>query len=164
MRDIGRVVALAPDEAEAERTRAHLAFRGIQAEVRHAGDGTYELEDETFREHLYASRRGILVGVLVGGLVGLAVVLLVPAVREWDATFRLLLIAGLALQGTMPAIMWRMGRSDPYDDDPASTRALGTDDWLVVVHDDHDASRAHHIIERHRLVFLDDDVPLPPVA
>jgi hypothetical protein len=32
----------------------------------------------------------------------------------------------------MPAIMWRMGRSDRYDD-PASTRDLDPDDWLVVV-------------------------------
>jgi hypothetical protein len=63
----------------------------------------------------------------------------------------------------MPAIMWRMGRSDGYDDDPASTRDLDPDDWLVVVRDPHDAARAHHVVERHRLVFLADEEPLQPI-
>jgi hypothetical protein len=164
MRDIGRVVALAPSEAEAELTRADLAFRGIRAEVLHAGAGTYVLEDETLREHVDASERGILIGLLAGGLVGLAVVLLVPAVRTWDPVFQLLLIAGIALQGTMPAIMWRLGRSDRYDDDPVSTRDLDPDDWLVVVRNPHDAVRAHHVVQRHRLMFLDDEEPLQPIA
>jgi len=163
MGDAGRVVALAPDEAEAERTREELAFRGIRAEVLHAGAGTYELEDDTLREHVVASERGALVGFLAGGLVGVAVVLLVPAVREWDAVFQLLLIAGIALQGTMPAIMWRMGRSDRYDDDPALTRDLDPDDWLVVVHDPHEALRARHVMESQQLVFLHDEEPLHPV-
>lgn len=164
MRDIGRVVALAPDEAEAELTRADLAFRGIQAEVLHAGAGTYVLEDETLREHVDATERGLLIGLLAGGLVGLGVVLLVPAVRAWDTVFQLLLIVGIALQGTMPAIMWRLGRADRFDDDPASTRALDPDDWLVVVRDPHEAVRARHIVERHRLVLLDDDAPLRTTA
>jgi hypothetical protein len=55
MRDVGRVVAVAPDEAETERTRADLTFRGIHAEVFHAGSGTYQPEDETLREHVAAS-------------------------------------------------------------------------------------------------------------
>jgi hypothetical protein len=164
MRDIGRVVALAPNEAEAELTRAKLAFRGIQAEVVHAGAGSYVLEDETLREHVDATVRGILVGLLAGGLVGLAVVIFVPAVREWDPLYQLLLIAGIALQGTMPVIMWRLGGSDRYDDDPASTRDLDPNDWLVVVRDPHDAFRAHHVVERHPLVFLDDEEPLQPLA
>lgn len=164
MRDIGRVVALAPDEAEAELTRADLASRGIQAEMFHAGAGTYALEDETLREHVDAAERGILIGLLAGGLVGLGVVLLVPAMRAWDTVFQVLLIAGIALQGTMPVIMWRLGRSDRYNDDPASTRDLDPNDWLVVVRDPHEAVRAHHVVERHRLVFLDNEEPLEPVA
>ena len=163
MGDVGRVVALAPDEAEAERTRAELAFRGIHAEVLHADAETYQLEDGTLREHVVASERGDLIGLLAGGLLGVAVVLAVPAVRAWWPVFQLLLIAGIALQGTMPAIMWRMGRSDRYDDDPASTRDLDPDDWLVVVHDPHNAARAHHLLERQRLVFLDED-PRQPIA
>jgi hypothetical protein len=164
MRDIGRVVALAPNGSEAEATRADLAFRGIRAEVLHAGAGSYALEDETLRERVYATQRGILVGLLGGAMVGLAVILLVPAVRAWDPVFQLLLVAGLALQGTMPAIMWRLGRSDRYDDDPATVRELDPDDWLVVVHDPHDAVRAHHVLEQHPLVFLDDEDPLLPAA
>ncbi|GEM_PF-6698933 len=164
MGDTGRVVALAPDEAEAERTRAELAVRGIHAEVLHAGAGTYRLEDDTLREHVVASERGALIGLFAGGLIGVAVVLLVPAVREWDVVFQLLLIAGIALQGTMPAIMWRMGRSDRYDDDPASTRDLDPDDWIVVVHDPHDALPARHVMEGRQLVFLDDEAPLQPIA
>jgi hypothetical protein len=164
VRDIGRVVALAPNATEAESTRADLAFRGIRAEVLHAGAGSYALEDETLREHVDATQRGILLGLLAGALVGLAVVLTVPAVRAWDPVLQFLLIAGLALQGTMPAIMWRLGRSDRYDDDPATVRDLDPDDWLVVVHDPHDAVRAHHVLERHPLVFLDDEEPLLPAA
>jgi len=55
MGDAGRVVALASEEAEAERTRAELAVRGIHAEMLHADAGTYELEDDTLREHVVAS-------------------------------------------------------------------------------------------------------------
>ncbi|MFP4635975.1 MAG: hypothetical protein ACLFRD_08940 [Nitriliruptoraceae bacterium] len=73
-------------------------------------------------------------------------VLLVPAVRGWVPVFQLLLIAGIALQGTMPAITWRLGRSDRYDDDPASMLDLNPGDWLVVVRDPHDAVRAHHSV------------------
>ena len=60
----------------------------------HAGAGSYVLEDETLREHVDATERGVLVGLLAGALVGLAVVLFVPAVRAWDPVFQLLLIAG----------------------------------------------------------------------
>jgi hypothetical protein len=164
MRDIGRVVALAPNHEEAELTRADLAVRGIEAEVLVADAGTYVLEDETLREHVDATRRGIMIGLLTGALVGLAVVLLVPAVRAWDAVFQLLLVAGIALQGTMPVIMWRLGRSDRYDDDPAATLDLNPNDWVVVVRNPHDAALAHHVIERHRLVVLDDEAPLRPSA
>ncbi|TVR29322.1 MAG: hypothetical protein EA388_15665 [Nitriliruptor sp.] len=164
MRDIGRVVALAPNRTEAESTRADLAFRSIRAEVLHAGAGSYVLEDETLREDVDATQRGILLGLLAGALVGLAVVLLVPAVRGWDPVFQLLLVAGFALQGTMPAIMWRLGRGDRYDDDPVTVRDLDPDDWLVVVHDPHDAVRAHHVVERHSLVFLEDEEPLLPAV
>jgi hypothetical protein len=162
MRDIGRVVALAPNGPEAEATRAELAVRGIRAEVHHARAGSYVVADETLREHFAATRRGILLGLFAGILVGLAVVLLVPDVRAWDPVFQLLLVAGIALQGTMPAIMWRLGRSDHYDDDPALVRDLDLDDWLVVVHDPHEALRAHHVLEQHPLVFLDDEEPLLP--
>lgn len=164
MRDIGRVVALAPNGTEAESARADLAFRGIRAELLHAGAGSYALEDETLREHVDATQRGILVGLLAGALVGLVAVLLVPAVRAWDPVFQLLLVAGIALQGTMPAIMWRLGCSDRYDDDPVTVRDLVPDDWLVVVRDPHDALRAHHVLDRHPLVFLDDEEPLLPAA
>lgn len=164
MRDVGRVVALAPSEAEAESTRADLAFRGIRAEVVHAGAGTYVLDDGTLREHVNATERGLLIGLLTGGLVGLSVVLLVPAVRDWDPVFQLLLIAGIALQGTMPAIMWRLGRSERYDDDPTSTRDLDPDDWLVVVRNPHDAAPARQVIERHHLAVLDDEEPLQPIS
>jgi hypothetical protein len=164
MRDIGRVVALAPNAAEAESAREDLAVRGIRAEVLHAGVGSYPLEDESLREHVAATRRGILLGLLAGALVGLAVVLLVPAARAWDPVFQFLLVVGIALQGTMPAIMWRLGRSDRYDDDPALVREAGADDLLVLVHDPHDAVRAHHILERHPLVFLDDGAPVGPGA
>lgn len=164
MRDVGRVVALAPDAAEAEQTRADLAVRGIPAEVQHAEAGTYVLEDETLREDLDETGRGIVLGLLAGVLVGLAVVLLVPAVRGWDTAYQLLLVAGIALQGTMPAIMWRLGRGEHLDDDPAVTRDVAPDDWLVVVRSPHDALRARHVAERHRLVILDDEEPLQPVT
>jgi hypothetical protein len=101
---------------------------------------------------------------LAGALVGLAVVLLVSVVRAWDPVLQLLLVAGISLQGTMPATMWRLGRSDRYDDDPVAVRDLDPDDWLVVVRDPHDAVRAHHVLERHPLVFLDDEEPLLPIA
>lgn len=162
MRDIGRVVAVAPNEEVAESTREDLAFRGIRSQLHHAKSGSYPVEDETLRDDISATRRGMLVGLLVGALVGLAVVLLVPAVRDWDPVFQVLVVAGIALQGTMPAIMWRLGRSDRYDDDPAAVRALSPDDWLVVVRDPHEAVRAHHVIERHTLVFLDDEEPVLP--
>ena len=160
MGDVGRVVAVVPDEEEAERTRADLSFHGIGAEVHRPDPGTYMVEDGSLRQHAEAARIGILVGFLLGGLVGLVVVLAVPAVREWPLVFRLLLIGGLALQGTMPAIMWRMGQVDRYDDDPEAAVDLAADDWLVIVRDPHDASRAHRIVENHQATFLTDEEPL----
>jgi hypothetical protein len=64
------------------------------------------LEDEPLREHVDATRRGILGGLLA---------------------------------------------------DPAEVRDLAPDDWLVVVRDPHDVVRAHHVLEQHPLVFLDDE-------
>lgn len=45
--------------------------------------------------------------MLAGGLVGAEVVLAVLAVRAREPVSQLLLIAGIALQGAMPAIMSR---------------------------------------------------------
>jgi hypothetical protein len=105
MRDVGRVVAMAPDAAEAEQTRADLAFRGIHAEVLHARPGT------------------------------------------------------------MPAIMWRMGLSDRYDDDPTSTRDLGS---VLVLRlrpdDDHRAFGMLGALLTHRAQHQTLEAATPPRA
>ncbi|HSK25085.1 MAG TPA: hypothetical protein VK906_18005 [Egicoccus sp.] len=159
MRDIGRVVALAPDRDVADETRADLAVHGIPAEVVHAREGSYDLEDETLREHVLAGATGILIGLLAGLALGLVVVFSLPDVRAWDTTVRLLVVAGMGLLGTMPAMMWQMGRRDHDDDDPATTREVTATDWLVIVHEAHDAPRARRVAQRHGLVLLDDEEP-----
>lgn len=155
MRDITRVVALAHDGTQIERAREDLSLRGIRAHLRHPADGTYVLADETLRADVDAGERGILLGLLIGAAVGLAVVLAVPAVRAWDLTWQLLLIAGVAVQGTIPAIMWRVGRSD-RDDPPVVTRHLDSSDWVLVVDDPEDTARAHRVVREHGLAVLDD--------
>lgn len=159
MRDIGRVVALAPDRTSADETRSDLAIHGIPAEVIHARDGSYDLEDEALREQILAGASGILIGLLAGLALGLVVVFALPGVRAWDTTVRVLVVAGLGLLGTMPAMMWQMGRRDHGDDDPATTRELSATDWLVVVHEAHEAPRARRVAQRHGLILLDDEEP-----
>lgn len=60
----------------------------------------------------------------------------------------------------MPAVMWRMGRVEHFDDDPALRRRLDRLDQIVVTRGVHKEPRAHHVMERHGVVFLDGDRPV----
>lgn len=164
MRDIGRVVAVTPNRNDAEETVADLRFHGVHADVRSAGAGSYGVEDETFREQVRAAAAGLVLGMFAGAGLALLVVFTVPAVGDWGALYKVVLVAGLGLLGTVPAMMWRMGRRDRGDDDPATIREVTAADWLVVVHEPHDAPLARHVVARHDLLLLDDEEPRPSHA
>ena len=159
MHRVGHVVAIAPDPNHVDELVAELAQADLLVAVEEPRPGEYELEDESLHEHLQAAERGVFVGIGVGAVVGLAVVLAVGAFADLSATARWLLIGGIALQGVVPAIMWRMGQADHMDNDPAETRVLGPQDRLIVVDALHDERRARAILERHGAVFLTHEPP-----
>jgi hypothetical protein len=159
MHEAGRVVAVVPAGDTGAAIIADLAFVGIRAELVEPLPGDYQVEDESLREHVAGVEQGLFLGLGLGALVGLVVVLAVGATRDLSWVTQLLLVAGIALQGTIPAAMWRMGRTDRYDDDPDTTRHLGAQDRLVILHAPHDEGRARHVLERHDVVFLTDEQP-----
>lgn len=162
--EAGEIVALVPDAAEAEATRTDLSVHGIHAEVVAPQPGTYEDQDESFHEEVHGGGRGLVRGAVIGGVVGLVVALAVPVIRDLGPIAIVLMTLGFAYGGTLPGIVWGVGRADHYDDDPAVTRDLEAEDHLVIVHEVHDRERAHAIMERHDVTFLTDDHPLHPAA
>jgi hypothetical protein len=164
MREPGRVVAVLPGVEDLGPVRDALTCCGVHAEVRTPTPGRYLLEDETLHEEVGAGRRGLVVGFLVAAVVGVVVVTAIPAVRELSPLVRLLLVVGIGLQGTLPAILWRMGRVTRLDDDPVAFRELDADDHLVVVEAIHEEPRVRHALERHGAVFLAADEPLARAA
>jgi hypothetical protein len=164
MRTVGHVVALVPDEVAAESVTADLSHHGIRAEILPPEPGVYPVEDQSFRDHLRGAGQGLLIGAVLGAIFGLFIVLMVPAARDLGLVAKVLLIGGIAIQGTMPAMMWRMGRADHYDDDPAEVRVPESPERLVVVDDEPHEPLAHRVIEHHSGVFLDADRPIEPAA
>lgn len=160
MHRVGHVVAVAPHRGEMDAPLAGLAIAGVHSEVVEPEPGVYELEDESFPRRVRGGRQGLPIGLLLGALVGLTVVVLVPAARGLPGAARLLLAGGIALQGTMPAVMWRIGRLDHYHDDPELTREVTADDRLVIVDDEHNEARARRVLERHHAAFLIDEHPV----
>jgi hypothetical protein len=145
----GRVVALVHDHEEAVAAREDLARGGIAADVVHPEPGTYVIQDESFGQHVRAARRGGVIGLALGALVGLVLALAVPAVRELGWTVQLVLVYGVALQATMPAVMWGMGRVAHYDDDPLESFEVQPSDDVVLVHAARFEPRSRRVIERH---------------
>jgi hypothetical protein len=164
MREPGHVVAVLPSAAALGPVHDALACCGVHRDVRAPTPGRYLLEDETFHEEVGAGRCGLVVGFLVAVVVGVDVVTAVPMIREFSPLVRLLLVAGIALQGTLPAILWRMGRVTRLDDDPVAFRELDADDRLVIVEALHEEPRVRHALERHGAVFLAADEPLARAA
>jgi hypothetical protein len=164
MREPGHVVALLPSAAALGPVHDALACCGVHGDVRAPTPGRYLLEDETLHEELGAGRRGLVVGFAVAAIVGIVVVTAVPTVRDLSPLVRLVLVLGIALQGTLPAILWRMGRVTRLDDDPVAFRDLDADDRLVIVEALHEEPRVRHALERHGAVFLAADEPLARVA
>lgn len=160
MHRVGHIVALAPPRDEMDAVQAALAVAGVHAEVIEPQPGVYGLADESFHEHVRAGRQGLRIGALLGALLGLAIITLVPVVRDLPAIARLLLLAGIALQGSVPGMMWRMGRVDHYDDYPDRAQQVTAADRLVIIDDEHDEPRARHVLERHHVTMLRDDVPV----
>ncbi len=159
MHRVGHVVAIAPDPLHVDEVVSELASADLLVTVEEPRPGAYELEDESLHEHVRAAERGVIVGIGVGALVGLVVVLVVGAVADLSPTARWLLVGGIAFQGVIPAIMWRMGQADHMDNDPAEMRVLGPQDRLIVVDALHDERRARAILERHGAVFLTHEPP-----
>lgn len=164
MTTVGHVVALSPERDELDPIRSDLVRAGIHADVRPAQPGAYAREDTSLPEHLWGARRGLALGLVVGAAVGLVLVLVVPGLRELPLVGKVLLMGGIGLQGTIPAMMWLMGRVDHYDDDPAEDQLVTEGDPLLVVDDEHDEYRARHLLARHHAVFLAEDAPHAPVA
>lgn len=156
---IGHVVALPPDHDELEPIRDGLAAVGIRSEIREPDPGAYLVEDTSFREDIHGLRNGLLLGLALGALLGLVLVLVVPGLRDLPAVGRLLLVGGIALQGTMPAMMGTMGGTEHYDNDPEALRQVEPDDRLILVDAEHDEGRARRILEHHHATFLAEDHP-----
>ncbi len=164
MDEAGRVVAVVHDHGDAVAMQEELTRAGIVAEVVHPRPGRYLLEDESFREHLRAGLGGLAVGMALGALVGLALALGIPALRDLGPTAQLVLVYGVALQVTMPIVMWRIGRVDHDDDDAVQTCEVQAGDELVVAHDAHREQRSRRIISGRAGEFLQDVAPVRPAA
>ena len=159
MRTVGHVVAVAPTRDEVEPIRDDLRAIGVEPLIRAARPGSYPVEDTSMHEHVTSARRGMLLGMLVGAALGAVLVFAIPELRDLGAAVKLLIVAGIALQGSMPAVMWRMGRAEHYDDDPAVTRDVAAGDQLVIVEAEHEEARVRRILERHHATFVTEDRP-----
>lgn len=161
---IGHVIALPPDHDELDPIRDGLASVGIRSDVREPGPGTYLIEDTSLREDIHGLRNGLLLGLALGALLGLVLVLTVPGLRDLPAIGELFLVGGIALQGTIPAMMGTMGRAEHYDNDPVALRQVEPGDRLILVDAEHDEGRARRILEHHHATFLAEDQPHVPAA
>jgi hypothetical protein len=155
----GHVIALPRIHDEVQPIRGGLASVGIRSQVRDAEPGRYLVENTTLREEVHSLRNGLLLGLLLGVLVGLVLVLAVPGLHDLPRIGRIVLIGGIALQGTMPTMMWALGRVEHYDDDPELLRQVEPGEQLVVVDSEPDEGRARHLLEHHHVIFLDEDHP-----
>lgn len=156
---LGHVIAVPPTPEELEPIRRELDHVGIRSEVRDPEPGPYLVEDTSWRDDVKASRHGLLLGFALGALVGLVLVLTVPFLRDLPLVGQVLLIGGIGLQGSLPVMMWAMGRVESYDEDAETMQEVGSDDQLVVVDSDPDEGRARRVLEHHHAVFLDEDHP-----
>lgn len=127
--------------------------------VHPAAPGRYQLHDERLRKDVSGAARGMLAGGVIGFAVGVIVALLVPAV---DTAGEILVtaaaFAGLAgLVGAMAGLQ----RAEPEDDDPIRFREVRSDEKVAVVevHDEHWALRAHRIMHRYGVDFLQEPHP-----
>lgn len=159
MQPAGHIVAHVPDAERTETAVADLAVHGVHAEVVHAEPGTYRVQDESLHEHIQSGERGLATGLGIGAVVGLVIVLVVGSLTDLGWLPRLILVAGIAVQGTVPAIMWRMGRIEHFDDDPERTLTLSAEDQLLVVDVPSEARRARQVLDDHEAVHLTDRHP-----
>lgn len=155
----GHVIALPRTHDELAEIRGDLAAHGIRSTIRDADPGTYLVEDTALHEDIHGLRNGLLLGLVLGALLGLVLVLVVPGLRDLPTIGRVLLVGGIALQGTMPTMMWTLGRSEHYDDDPEMLRQVEPGEELILVDSAPDEGRARHVLEHHHAVFLDEDHP-----
>lgn len=155
----GHVIALPPSRDELGPIHDGLAARGIRSGVRAAQPGAYVVEDTSLHEDVRGLRDGLMLGLVLGALLGLVLVLAVPGLRDLPRVGQIIFIGGLALQGTMPTMMWTLGRVEHYDDDPVTLRQVESGDRLVTVDVEHAEGRARRVLKRHGATFLDEDHP-----
>ena len=139
-----------------------LEMRGIDdagIAVRPASPGRYVLHDERFYEEGVSGRRGGILGVLGGVVVGLLIALAAPAIDTWrDTLITMVVLMGFgAVAGTFAGIQ----RAEPLDDDPVSFREVAPDDNLALleVHHEHWNRRAHRVLQRYGVTFVQTPRP-----
>lgn len=149
--------------ARLEHLRHDLAGIGLRdehLEIRPAAPGRYLCHDEVLHTDAAAARRGALIGAVVGAVVGLVVVLVLPAVQGTGPTLGA--VAAMAGFGALIGAMAGLQRVEREDNDPDEycVVTLDEDVVLVSVHHEHWHNRAHHVLERHGAVFLQEPTPL----
>ena len=156
------VYGLVPDD-EVEPLRHALRLADIPAhdiEVHDASPGRYRLHDERLRRDGHGAAGGLLVGVLAGAVLGLVVAASLPSVDlAGEIVSTVIAFAGL---GGLVGAMSGLQRAEPHDDDPVQFREVGPEMSMAVVevHNEHWALRAHRIMARHGVDFLDDPAPM----
>jgi hypothetical protein len=148
---------------EAEHLRDILTTSGLHDEdvaIRPVTPGRYRLHDEMLRRDGAHAGKGFLLGAVVGAVVGVVAVL---AILQLEGTLRVVFsIAAIAGFAGLVGAMVGLQRVETNDDDPVSYREVGEGDdlALIEVHDEHWAVRAHRIMARHGVEFVDEPTPV----
>ena len=146
-----------------EHLRHDLAGQGLRDEhlaIRPAPPGRYLRHDEALHTDVASTRRIAAIGTVVGVVVGLVVALVLPAVEGVGPSVGV--VAAMAGFGALIGAMIGLQRVEQDDNDPDRYCVVepGADLVLVSVHHEHWHNRAHHILERHDAVFLQEPTPL----
>lgn len=153
--------------ARVEHLRHDLAGQGLRdehLEIRPAPPGRYLCHDEALHTDVTSTRWIAAIGTVVGAVVGLVVALVLPAVEGVGPSVGV--VAAMAGFGALIGAMIGLQRVEQDDNDPDRYCVVepGADLVLVSVRHEHWHNRAHHLLERHDAVFLQEPTPLAATA
>jgi hypothetical protein len=141
-----------------------LRRHGIQEdEIRAAPapGGRWMLRDEELHGDAVGALRGAAIGMVLGLVVGLAAALAVTAIRDAGVAAWAVTALGVGGFGALVGAVTGLARSDHNDDDPVRFHELADDDglWTLSVDSPRWSFRAHRILERHGVEFIEYDTP-----
>ena len=162
--DVESVHALL-DEDLVDEVVADLRRHGIdEDEIRAqpAPAGRWMLRDEVLHDEAVGARHGGEIGMLIGSVIGLAAALLVATIRDAGTAAWAVTAVGLGGFGAIIGAMTGLQRREPGDDDPVRYHDLDDDSglWTLSVDSPRWSFRAHKILERHGVEFVEYETPV----